>query len=96
MIEPALRNDNNFSGRLRCGSMRIRPRTLRGDSDFQRNGSICNPRDSMVRSPMVAAGKLTDQHRRNAVTTQVPETVSRDLAILTLLDPEHSMRQTGI
>jgi hypothetical protein len=36
VIEPARRKDNNFSGRLRCGSMRTRSRALRGDSDFHR------------------------------------------------------------
>ena len=58
VIEPARRKDNFFSGACTAGQSGIRSRALRGDSDFQRNGSGCNPRGSMVRSPTVAAGKL--------------------------------------
>ena len=54
VIEPARRKDNIFSGRLHCGSMRIRSGRLRR-LDFHRIARLL-PRGLMVRSHLVRQG----------------------------------------
>jgi hypothetical protein len=58
VIEPARRKENIFSGRLHCGSIGDTVESASGRLGFSSDSSGCNPRGLMVRSPMVAAGKL--------------------------------------